>query len=89
MKKKNKIEDREIGYVKVVMIGSINPNRPFSEEDLEHQADMLNQCLSKYPKGKIIGKDISIGRFMAGEHELTMERTAYHIGFKRKPDWIE
>lgn len=89
MKEKKKSEEREIGFVKVLMIGSINPNRPFSEEDLDKQAEKLNRCLNEYPRGKIIGKDVSIGHFMVGEHELTMERTAYHIGFKRKPEWLD
>jgi hypothetical protein len=26
---------------------------------------------------------------MVGEHELTMEKITYHIGFKRKPLWEE
>lgn len=50
---------------------------------------MLNRCLNDYPKGRIIGKDISIGRYQAGEHELTMEKVTYHIGFTRKPEWEE
>ena len=49
----------------------------------------MNRCLNDYPKGIIIGKDIAIGRYMIGEHELTMEKVTYHIGFERKPSWIE
>ena len=31
----------------------------------------------------------TIGRYVIGEHELTMEKVTYHIGFSRKPGWME
>jgi len=40
-------------------------------------------------KGIIMGKDTTIGRYVIGEHELTMEKVTYHIGFSRKPGWME
>lgn len=79
----------EIHYVKLVTIGGIHPGRPFLDEVRKQQADLLNRCLNDYPKGRIIGKDISVGRYQAGEHELTMEKVTYHIGFTRKPEWEE
>ena len=83
--KKDTLQD--IHYVKLVTIGSVNPNNPLSEESRFSQVDLLNKCLSDYPKGIIIGKDITIGRYMIGEHELTMEKVTYHVGFERKPTW--
>lgn len=77
----------DIHYVKLVTVGSINPNNPLSDESRTEQMELLNRCLSDYPKGIILGKDITIGRYMVGEHELTMEKVTYHIGFKRKPSW--
>ena len=77
----------DIHYVKLVSIGSANPNNPLSDQSREAQAALLNQCLNDYPKGVIIGKDITIGRYMIGEHELTMEKITYHVGFTRKPPW--
>lgn len=79
----------DIQYVKLVSIGSVNPNNPLSDQSREAQAALLNQCLNDYPKGVIIGKDITIGRYMIGEHELTMEKITYHVGFTRKPLWEE
>lgn len=79
----------DIRYVKLVSIGSANPNNPLSEKGKEEQAALLNRCLNDYPKGMIIGKDITIGRYLVGEHELTMEKITYHIGFTRKPAWEE
>ncbi len=84
---KNALTD--IRYVKLVPIGSVNPNNPLSDETKEEQAALLNRCLNDYPKGVIIGKDISIGRYQLGEHELTMEKITYHVGFARKPAWLQ
>lgn len=79
----------DIHYVKLVPVGSINPNNPISDQSRLEQLALLNRCLNDYPKGTILGKDISIGRYMIGEHELTMEKVTYHIGFPRKPQWDE
>ncbi len=87
MDKREKTDLTEIRYVKLISVGSVNPNNPLSDQSKEEQAALLNRCLNDYPKGVIIGKDISIGRYMIGEHELTMEKVTYHIGFERKPSW--
>ena len=83
--KKTSLEN--IHYIKLVSIGSINPNAPFSEQSQQDQVDLLNKCLNDYPKGIIIGKDIQIGIYRIGQHELTMEKSTYHIGFEGKPLW--
>lgn len=85
--KKEKLNLYDVGYVKLVTVGSINPNNPVSEESRKQQLDLLNRCLNDFPKGKIIGIDRSIGRYQVGEHELTMEKLTYHIGFNRRPLW--
>ncbi len=89
MDKREKTELTDIHYVKLVPVGSVNPNNPLSDELRQQQAKLLNRCLNDYPKGVILGKDINIGRYMLGEHELTMEKITYHIGFPRKPAWEE
>lgn len=79
----------DIKYIKLVTVGSVNPNSPLSEESRKAQAGLLNRCLNDYPKGIIIGKDTTIGRYLIGEHELTMEKVTYHVGFPKKPAWEE
>lgn len=88
MKQDEKQTLSDIRYVELVPVGSINPNNPLSEQSKAEQVKLLNRCLSEHPKGIIMGKDISIGRYMLGEHELTMEKTTYHVGFPRKPAWM-
>ena len=82
-----KAELSDFHYVKLVTIGSVNPNAPLSDQDKQAQMDLLNRCLNDYPRGTIIAKDITIGRYQVGEHELTMEKISYHVGFARKPAW--
>ena len=89
MREDKKAALTDIHYVKLVPIGSVNPNNPLSDQAKEAQVELLNRCLNDYPKGIIIGKDITVGRYMIGEHELTMERVTYHVGFPRKPSWEE
>lgn len=87
MNRDEKTAMSDIHYIKLVTVGSINPNNPLSEQSREEQVELLNRCLSDYPKGMILGKDITIGRYMVGEHELTMEKVTYHVGFERRPTW--
>lgn len=87
MDKREKTELTDIHYVKLVPVGSVNPNNPLSDQSREQQLALLNRCLNDYPRGIILGKDITIGRYMIGEHELTMEKVTYHVGFVRKPAW--
>ncbi len=79
----------DITYIKAVTIGSINPNLPFSEGEREVQVKLLNRCLSDFPKGTIIGHDKTVATYMINEHQFVMEKTTYHIGFRRKPMWME
>jgi hypothetical protein len=79
----------EIKFIKAVTVGSVNPNVVLSDDACKSQVELVNRCLNDYPKGIIIGKDIAIGRYTIGEHELVMQKTSYHIGFVRKPAWLD
>lgn len=87
MSREEKTALTDIHYIKLVPIGSVNPNNPLSEQAKEEQVALLNRCLNDFPKGIIIGKDITVGRYLIGEHELIMEKITYHVGFTRKPSW--
>lgn len=87
MQQQEKTDLTEIKYVKLVTVGSVNPNNPLSDQSRQEQVNLLNRCLQEYPKGVIMGKDTTIGRYLIGNHELTMEKVTYHVGFPRKPVW--
>ncbi len=89
MNREEKTALTDIHYIKLVPVGSVNPNNPLSDQSRAEQTALLNRCLNDYPKGIIIGKDVAIGRYQIGEHELTMEKITYHVGFERKPAWEE
>ena len=79
----------DIVYMKKVVVGAVDPQTPFNQEEQDKQFQLLNNCLKNHPKGKIIGRDVTVATYMIGEHQITMQSTTYHIGFKRKPYWIE
>ncbi len=87
--KKNMDKLENIEYIKAVTVGSINPNLPFSDKERDAQVNILNRCLNDFPKGRIIGHDKTVATYMISEHQFVMEKITYHIGFKRKPLWIE
>lgn len=90
MENKNNIKEfKDITYIKAITIGSINPNLPFSDKERDAQVNILNKCLNDFPKGIIIGYDKTLATYMIAEHQFVMEKTTYHIGFKRKPLWLE
>jgi|688.fasta_scaffold534546_2 hypothetical protein len=87
--KVNNIDLSDITFVKRVNIGSVNPNSPVNEEQQEKQMQFLNRCLNDFPRGRIVGKDIAVGIFQVGEHQITLQRITYHVGFRRKPTWAD
>ncbi len=78
----------EVTFVHRVNVGNINPNNPLTEEQLEAQVAVLNKCLNSFPKGRIIGREVATALFRVGDHEISMQRITYHVGFKRIPFWL-
>ncbi|MDR0307978.1 MAG: hypothetical protein LBI42_14225 [Chitinispirillales bacterium] len=89
MNNQKRLDISEAKFIKEVAVGSVNPNIILSDDARQSQVTLLNRCLNDYPKGIIIGKDIAIGRYLMGEHELVMQKTIYHVGFARKPAWLD
>ena len=89
MGREEKTALEDIHYVKLVSIGSVNPNNPLSDQSREAQTALLNRCLNEYPRGIILGRDVTVGKYLIGDHQLTMEKITYHVGFVRKSSWEE
>lgn len=79
----------EVGYVKRVVVGNQDPERTVDEEAIQKQTDFLNRCLTDSPKGKIIGQEKNFYLLNIGEHQVVMQYVVYHIGFARKPVWLQ
>lgn len=87
--KDNVLELSDIKYVKRISVGGINPNTPPSEKEMEDQIALLNKYLNEPPRGKIIGREINVGVFKFGEHQIILQKITYHVGFQRKPHNID
>lgn len=79
----------DVGYVKRIMVGNNNPEQMKSEEEVNAAAELLNRCLTETPKGKIIGIEKNFNILNIGEHQVVLQCLTYHIGFTRKPYWLE
>lgn len=79
----------DVGYVKRIVVGSNNPESLRTEEEIQQAADLLNRCLSETPKGTIIGVEKNFSILNIGEHQVVLQAMIYHIGFPRKPYWLE
>lgn len=79
----------DVGYIKRVVVGNDNPETAPDEKKYERQMELLNRCLKESPKGKIVGQEKNFYLFNLGEHQVVMQYIVYHIGFARKPHWID
>jgi hypothetical protein len=79
----------DVGYVKRITIGSENPEKMRTEAEIQQAVDLLNRCLSDTPKGTILGVEKNFSILNVGEHQVVLQCMVYHIGFARKPYWLE
>ncbi len=78
----------DVKYVHRLVVGNSDPEKQPDENLYNEQLKLLNRCLSDYPKGKIIGQEKNFYILNIGEHQVVMQYIVYHIGFLRKPDWL-
>lgn len=78
----------EVKFVKRIVVGSDNPNQMRTAEQIDEARALLNRCLSESPKGTIIGVEKSFTILQIGEHQVVLQWLCYHVGFPRKPAWI-
>ncbi|MCD7873690.1 MAG: hypothetical protein LUH17_01580 [Acidaminococcaceae bacterium] len=73
------------------MLLSVIPilKKTVSEAELEKQRQFLNRCLSDSPCGRIIGQEKNFYLLNIGEHQVVLQYIVYHVGFARKPVWLE
>ena len=79
----------EVGFLKRVVVGNDNPNRFREPEEVERDVAFLNRCLNEAPKGRIVGSEKNFTLLQLGEHQVVLQWTVYHVGFKRKPFWMD
>ena len=79
----------DVRFVKRIVVGSDNPERMKTEEEISQAVTLLNRCLTDSPKGTIIGTEKNFALLNVGEHQVVLQYVVYHVGFPRKPYWIE
>jgi hypothetical protein len=83
------IDLTEIKYIKRITVGTDSPTRMRTPEEIETAVSMLNRCLNDSPKGSIIAVEKSFAVLQMGEHQVVLQWIVYHVGFTRKPFWLE
>jgi hypothetical protein len=79
----------DVRYVKRIIVGNDNPEHMRPEAEIQQAADLLNRCLSDTPRGTIIGIEKNFMLLNIGEHQVVLQSVVYHVGFPRKPYWLE
>lgn len=79
----------EVKFVKRVVVGSDNPNQMRSEAQVEEARVLLNRCLTDSPRGTIMSIEKSFTILQIGEHQVVLQWICYHVGFPRKPGWLQ
>jgi hypothetical protein len=79
----------EAKYVKRITVGSDDPGRMRTSKEIEEATELLNKCLSSTPKGHIIAVEKSFVIIQMGEHQALLQWIVYHVGFQRKPIWLD
>ena len=79
----------EIRFLKRIVVGSKNPENLDSETEIQKQVDLLNRCLNDPSKGRIVGIEKTFSQRDIGEHQAVLQAVIYHVGFLRKPAWLD
>jgi hypothetical protein len=82
------IDLSDIGYVFRLTVGSRDPENLTSESEIQSAVVLLNRCLAESPRGRIIGIEKTFNLVNIGEHQVVLQSMIYHLGFVRKPLWL-
>jgi hypothetical protein len=79
----------DVGFVKRIVVGAVDPEALGTQEEVRVATDLLNRCLSESPRGRLIGIEKRFSLLNIGEHQVVLQAMIYHVGFSRKPVWLE
>ena len=79
-----------VGFIKRISLGNLDVQAAAAEPGNAKAMDLLNRCLEDYPKGRIIGREMSYDVLTdTSGHQRVLEMVTYHVGFARRPAWLE
>jgi hypothetical protein len=85
----NHFQLSNIRYVKRIVVGNDNPQNMRTEAEVQQSMDLVNRCLTATPRGYMLNLEKSFGLYNIGEHQIVLQYAVYHVGFERKPLWLE
>jgi hypothetical protein len=78
-----------IRFIKRIVVGNDNPQAMRTEAEVNQAMDLVNRCLSGSPRGYLLNVEKSFSLHNIGEHQVVLQYTVYHIGFERKPMFLD
>lgn len=78
-----------IRHIKRIVVGSDNPQAMRTEAEVSEAMDLVNRCLTATPRGYLLNVEKSFGLYNIGEHQIVLQYAVYHIGFDRKPLFLD
>lgn len=79
----------DMRFIKRIVVGNDNPQNMRTEAEVQEAMDLVNRCLGGTPRGYVLGVEKSFGLYNVGEHQIVLQYAVYHIGFARKPSYLE
>ncbi len=79
----------DVGFVKRIVVGSYDPQNMLGQQEIQDAIDTLNRCLSDLPRGRVLGIEKTFSILNIGEHQVVLQAMIYHVGFSRKPGWLQ
>lgn len=76
-------------FIKRIVVGNDNPQSMRTEAEVQQAMDLVNKCLSGTPRGYLLNVEKSFGLYNIGEHQIVLQYAVYHIGFDRKPMFLD
>ncbi|WP_256078367.1 hypothetical protein [Massilia sp. YIM B04103] len=85
----NNFQMTNIRFIKRIVVGNDNPQNMRTEAEVQEAMDLVNRCLSSTPRGYLLNVEKSFGLYNIGEHQIVLQYAVYHIGFDRKPLYLD
>ena len=85
----NNFQLTNIHFIKRIVVGNDNPQNVRSEAEVQAQMDLVNRCLTSTPRGYLLNIEKSFGMYNLGEHQVVQQYAVYHVGFERKPMFLD
>ncbi len=82
-------EMSDVGFIARIVVGNDDPRNMLTEEEIRQQMEQVNRCLSETPRGHIIGMERGGVSHTIGEQQVVLQYCVYHIGFARKPLFMD